>query len=205
MNVDQTANPSSLLRRARSADVPARGALLELYRNYLTLLARLHIGARLRGKMDAADIVQETYLNALRDFAQFRGCTERELLAWLRQILSLQIARQVRRFIDTKKRDVRLEHELSVQLDQSSQILDGGLIAPDSSPSQQAVHRERAVLLADALARLSEEYREVILLRHMKNLSLAEVAAEMGKSVDSVRKLWARALIQLRAKLELRL
>src|SRR5213080_709075 len=71
--------PDQLLPRARAGDVPAMGRLLELYRNYLKLLARLQIDRRLQGKADPSDLVQETFLEAYRDFAQFRGTTEREL------------------------------------------------------------------------------------------------------------------------------
>src|SRR4051794_15781528 len=81
-----TMDPEELLLLARSGSAAARGQLLELYTHYLTLLARLQIGRRLQGKVDAADLVQETFLRAHRDFAQFRGNTEAELLGWLRGI-----------------------------------------------------------------------------------------------------------------------
>ena len=87
---------------------------------------------------------------------------------------------------------------LSAEIDQSSQVLDRGLIAPISSPSQQASHREQVVLLADALGRLQEDYRETIILRHLEGLTFPEVAKRLGRSIDSVEKLWARGLVQLR-------
>jgi RNA polymerase sigma-70 factor (ECF subfamily) len=194
-------DPEALLRLARSGDGPALGHLLELYRPYLALLARLQIGRRLQGKVDAADLVQETYLEAHRDFGQFRGGTESELVAWLRQILATNIANQVRRYYGTQRRDVRLERELVSELDQSSRVLDNGLVASQSSPSQQAARREQAVLLADMLSRLPEDYREVIILRHLEELTFPEIARRMGRSVDSVEKLWARALVRLRRTL----
>jgi RNA polymerase sigma-70 factor (ECF subfamily) len=194
-------DPEALLRLARSGDGPSLGQLLELYRPYLALLARLQIGRRLQGKVDAADLVQETYLEAHRDFAQFRGDCEAELVGWLRQILATNIANQVRRYYGTQRRDVRLERELAVELDESSRVLDNGLIASQSSPSQQAARREQAVLLADALARLPEDYREVIILRHLEELTFPEIGRRMERSVDSVEKLWARALVRLRRTL----
>jgi RNA polymerase sigma-70 factor (ECF subfamily) len=93
---------------------------------------------------------------------------------------------------------VRLEQSLADDLEQSSHALERGLAAPQSSPSQQAARREQAVLLADALAQLPDDYREVILVRHFEGLPLAEVASRMGRSVESVRKLWTRALGQVR-------
>ena len=195
------ADPEELLARARAGDNAALGALLELYRNYLTLLARLQIGRRLQGKVDDADLVQETFLNAHRDFSAFRGITEGEFMAWLRQILAARLAQLVRRYLGTQQRDVRLERNLAGELDRSSAALGHALPAPHSSPSQRAARREQAVLLADALGRLSGDYREVIILRYLEGLPLADVAQRMGRSVDSVKKLWTRGLVQLRRAL----
>jgi RNA polymerase sigma-70 factor (ECF subfamily) len=178
------------------------GQLLELYRNYLELLARLQISRRLRGKIDADDLVQETFLDAHTGFAQFRGSTEAELAGWLRQILTSNAISQARRYYGTQRRDVGLERELAEELEQSSAVLHQGLIAPQSSPSQQAAKREQAVLLADALKQLPEDYRDAIILRQLEGLSFPEVARRMERSLDSVKKLWMRSLTRLRQVLE---
>jgi RNA polymerase sigma-70 factor (ECF subfamily) len=123
------------------------------------------------------------------------------LIGWLRQILAHSLAMCVRRYYGTRRRDVRLERELAVELDQSSRVLDQGLLAKSSSPSSQATRREQVVLLADALGELTADYREVIILRHMEGLTFAEVARRMGRTVDSVKKLWPRAMVQLRRAL----
>jgi RNA polymerase sigma-70 factor (ECF subfamily) len=194
-------DPGELLRLARAGDGQALGQLLEAYRAYLALLARLQLGRRLPGKVSPSDLVQETFLRAHRDFAQFRGATEKELAGWLRQILATRLAMQVRRYQGTRRRDVRLEQALVDELEQSSQALDRGLAAPQSSPSQQAVRRERAVRLADALQRLPESQREVVILRQLEGLKFPAVAERMGRSLDSVKHLWTRALAQLRREL----
>jgi RNA polymerase sigma-70 factor (ECF subfamily) len=191
----------ALLGHARAGDDGALGRLLERYRAYLTLLARLQIGRRLQGKADCADLVQDTFLEAARHFPRFRGETEPELAAWLRQILATCLAHLVRRYCGTQARDVRLERALEDDLDQSSRALDHGLVAEQSTPSQRASRREQAVLLANALARLPADYREVIILRHLEGLTFPEVAARMGRSLDSVEKLWVRALPRLRRAL----
>jgi RNA polymerase sigma-70 factor (ECF subfamily) len=187
-----------LLRLAQSGDSHALGQLLERCRNYLTLLARLQVGRRLRGKVDDADLVQETFLTAHRAFAQFRGTTEGEFLSWLRRILASTLADEVRRYHGTRQRDVRLERDLAHQLDQSSRTLDRGLVARSSSPSQRAARTEEAVRLADALAQLPDDYREVLILRHLEELSFPDVARRMGRTLDSVKNLWARALAHMR-------
>lgn len=198
MKFSAHANPGQLLEQARAADGATLGQLLELYRGYLALLARTQIGRRLQSKIDPGDLVQETFLEAHRHFARFRGTTEAEFVGWLRQILAGRLAKLVRRYLGTRRRDVRLERDLVAELDQSSQVLDQGLVAPASSPSQQAVRREQAVLLADALEQLPPHYREVLILRHLEGLSFPEVARRMGRTLLSVKKLWARALPCLR-------
>lgn len=194
-------DPESLLTLARAGDDEARGRLLQHYRGYLTVLARLQIGRRIQGKADPADLVQESFLEAHRHFDRFRGATEAELAGWLRQILAGQLAHLVRRYLGTKRRDVRLEREMAVDLDHSSHALDCGLLARGSSPSQRAARREQAVLLADALERLPDDYREVLVLRHLEGLTFPDVAQRMERSLDSVEKLWVRALDRLRRTL----
>jgi RNA polymerase sigma-70 factor (ECF subfamily) len=195
-------DPETMLARVRAGEPAALGPLLERYRNYLTLLVRLQIGQRLRAKLDVEDLVQETFLEAHRNIDRFRGATPREFLGWLRQIVAAVLANQVRHYYGTQRRDVRLERALADDLDRSSADLDGGLIAPQSSPSQQAARREQAVSLADALGALPEDYREVIILRQLEDLPFPEVARRMGRSVDSVKNLWVRALARLRRALD---
>jgi RNA polymerase sigma-70 factor (ECF subfamily) len=158
----------------------------------------VQIGRRLQGKVDAADVVQDVFLEAHRHLPQFRGSTEAELAVWLRQILAGCLANLVRHYFGTRQRDVRLERDLYADVEQSSQVLEGGLVAPHSSPSQGALRREQAVLLADALERLPEDHRRVLVLRHLEGLSFPEVAQRMSRSVEAAKKLWMRALDRLR-------
>jgi RNA polymerase sigma-70 factor (ECF subfamily) len=202
MSEDVTLQPQQQLDLARAGDAAALGRLLESYRAYLTVLARVQIGRRLQGKIDAADVVQDAFLGATRDFATFRGSTEKELLGWLRQILANVLANLVRHYQGTQQRDVRLERQLSLELDQSSHALDRGLIAAQSTPSQQAVRREQSVLLAEALARLPEEHRDLLILRHLEGMTFPEVAQRMGRSLDRLKKQWPIALARLRRILE---
>jgi RNA polymerase sigma-70 factor (ECF subfamily) len=192
------ANPEQLLQEARAGDAATLGQLLEQYRRYLALLARVQIGQRLQRKADASDLVQETFLEAHRQFPSFRGTSEAQFVRWLRQLLAGSLANLLRRYLGTRGRDVRLELEIEGALDQSSMMLDRGLVAEQSSPSQQAAGREQAVILAEALAQLPENYRDVLVLRHLEGLTFPEVARRMERSLDSVEKLWMRALARLR-------
>ncbi len=196
-----TQDPVQLLAQARSGNSQALGELLERYRSYLTLLARVQIGRRLQRKVDDSDLIQEAFQEAVRHFDQFRGTTEAELVSWLRQILAGSLANLVRRYLGTKQRDVRMEQELAADLDESSRALERGLVAQQSSPSEEAALREQGVLLTEALDRLPDDYREVIILSHLEGLKFPEVALRMGRTVHSVKNLWARALGKLRRSL----
>jgi RNA polymerase sigma-70 factor (ECF subfamily) len=202
MSVNPKIGRELLLDQAQGGDREALGALLELYRPYLTLLARLEVGRRLRGKADEADVVQDAFTEAVRQFGQFRGCGEPELTAWLRRILAGCLTMLARRFLGTQARDVRLEQTLADDLDRSSQILDRGLIDRGSSPSHQASRREQAVILADALEQLPTHYREVIVLHSLVGLTFPEVGVRMGRTPVAAERLWTRALPQLRRVLE---
>jgi RNA polymerase sigma-70 factor, ECF subfamily len=190
-----------LFDEARTGNVQSLGRLLDAYRNYLTLLARLQIDRALRVKLDASDVVQETFLEAHRDFDRFRGTSIGELVAWLRQILVRNLANQVRHYRGTKRRDIRLERHLGLAVDRSSEHLAEQVAFPGASPSHDAARCESAVLLADALGRLPPDYRDVLVLRNLEELSFPEVAQRMDRSVDSVKKLWARGLAQLRRQM----
>jgi RNA polymerase sigma-70 factor (ECF subfamily) len=186
-----------LVAAARRGEADALGRLVEPYRNYLRLLARLEVGRRLQTKLDASDLVQETFLQAQRAFPDFRGASQGELLQWLRRILASRLSKTVRRYFGTQRRDLDVERDLG----RSSRALQGILVASQTSPSGGAGRSEQAVRLANAVERLAPDYREVIVLRNLRGLPFRDVAEVMGRSRDSVHKLWARALDKLRVEL----
>ena len=172
-----------------------------MYRNYLRLLARTQIDSSLRVRLDASDLVQETLMRASRDFPQFNGTTERQLMSWLRTILARNLA-NLHKHHHARKRDLDQHRSLENALDRSSMRIDRVLAGSLSSPSAQAARRERAVILADALARLPVDYRDVIVMRHLEEAPFAEIATKMGRSSGAVRMLWVRGLERLRTELE---
>ncbi|HEV3007264.1 MAG TPA: sigma-70 family RNA polymerase sigma factor [Pirellulales bacterium] len=187
-----------LLSQAQHGSDSAQGALLDKYRTYLQLLARVDLGRRLQTKVDASDVVQDTFLEAHRNFGNFRGGSEAEFVGWLRSILAARIANLVRHYFGTQGRDLRREQGLNIDLDHSSQMIDRGLFALQSTPSQHVAQREQGLVLAEALARLPADYREIVVLRHFEELTFPEAARRMERSEDSVQKLWVRALASLR-------
>ena len=131
-------DPEQLLGLACAGDDSARGKLFELYHGYLELLARLQIGRRLQGKVDPADLVQETFLQAQVHFPQFQGSNEAELVSWLRHILASRLEKLIRHYCGTQRRDLRLERQLASELEQSTRLLDQGLVAPDTTSPASA-------------------------------------------------------------------
>jgi RNA polymerase sigma-70 factor, ECF subfamily len=189
----------NLLAALKQGDATAQGDILLRYQPWLKLLARLQIDTRFQGKFSDSDIVQQTLLEACRDLPQFRGQTEAELLAWLRQILAHVLAHEIRHYRGTQQRDLNREVSLEDALAQSSKRLGEMLAMSGSSPSAQVMQHEQEVLLADVLSKLPEDFREVIILRNLEGLSHEQVAQRMGRTTGAVRMLWVRALTQLRS------
>jgi RNA polymerase sigma-70 factor (ECF subfamily) len=198
-------NVSRLIEDARRRRPEALDRLLEAYRSYLLLLARVGLDAALRRKADPSDLVQEALLKAHQRFGQFRGHTEAELAAWLRQILARALADMARSFHAAEARQLARERSLEELLDASSQALGGLLATEGNSPSASAERREMAVVLAEALEELSAEHREVIVLRSLEERDWEEVARHIGRTPGGARLLWTRALKQLRPLIEKRL
>jgi len=193
--------PERLLEQARGGDDAALGRLLELYRNYLRLLARSLIGGALQAKFDPSDVVQEAFLKAHADFKGFLGQGEPELVAWLRSILVHRLA-DLARHHKARGRDLRREESLEAMLERSSLDVQHALAGLSQAPSSLALKREQSVLLAEALERLPEDYREVFVLRNLEQVPIEEIATRMGRSPNAVRKLWTRALLALKHTLE---
>ncbi|MFV2067730.1 MAG: sigma-70 family RNA polymerase sigma factor [Pirellulales bacterium] len=189
---------TGLISVSRQGDDDAKAELVGHFRNYLRLLAHIHLQPLLQAKFDESDIVQETCLQAALAFDQFRGTNEQQFAAWLRQIMANKGAGMARKYIDTGKRDVRLEEHLQHDLDQSSIGMENLLPAGDASPSQDALRRERSVVLADAIAQVRDDQREVLIRHGLEGMTVAEVAKSMGRSEASIWKLWARGLRELR-------
>lgn len=173
---------------------------IERFRSYLLLLARLKLDRKLRGKLDASDVVQQTLLEAHQALESFRGNDTAAQAAWLRQILARNLANAVRD-LTRAKRDVRKERALQTDLDTSASKLDAWLASEQSSPSQKMERQERALLLAEALAQLPEAQRDAVVLRHFQGMALAEIAEQLACTTASAAGLLQRGLKNLRKSL----
>jgi RNA polymerase sigma-70 factor (ECF subfamily) len=178
------------IAEARQGSRAALDRLLEACLPYLRMAAHRVLGAALRSRLDAADVVQETLIEACRDFPCFRGNTEKSFFAWLRQILHNNLTNERRRHIAAAMRSVRSEVPLNqMALSQLRDIAQGEW----DSPSKQAQAQERSEALERALLQLPEKYRQVLLLRTWEELTFAEVGERLHCSAGAARKLWGRA------------
>jgi RNA polymerase sigma-70 factor (ECF subfamily) len=205
MNTVARFNIEEMLAEARRGEANCLGKLLQYYGNYLKLLVATHLDAKLRTRCSPSDIVQESYFEAHRDFKKFRGQTAPEFLAWLRTILVNNLAREVEKHVLSAKRDVRREVQLDgmqAALERSAARLESVFVDRGPSPSSRADRHERLVALANHLAELPADYREVLVLRHCEGLAFKDIARQMGRSAGAVRMLWLRAIGQIRQQMD---
>lgn len=203
MDNEPVRNVTQLIRNARQGDPACRDELFGLCRDYLRFIARAEVESWLRVKVDASDVVQQTMLEAHRDFDRFAGDSEKEWLGWLRQILSHNVADFVRHYRGTAKRQQR--REVPIRRAGSEIIGTGGVQEPpgrEESPSMQLARIDDELCVAAAIAQMPEDYQEVIMLRNFQRLPFAEVAEQMNRSRPAVQMLWMRAIKQLQAAIE---
>jgi RNA polymerase sigma-70 factor (ECF subfamily) len=204
MSTTAQVSAQQLLDAARQDKAEYLGKLLLYYDNYLKLLTMTHLDDKLRTRLSPSDIVQESYCEAHRDFEKFQGQSAAEFLVWLRTILVNNMAREVEKHVLSAKRDVRREvqlHNLHAALERSASRLESVLVDNGPSPSSRIERHERAVALANHLAELPSDYRDVLVLRHCEGLAFKDVAQRMNRSAGAVRMLWLRAIEQIRQRM----
>ena len=197
---DDAVAADKLLRLARQGDREALGRLLEAQRAALHRLAEGRLGERIEVRVDASDIIQQTFLEAHRSFQQFAGQDARELAAWLQGILDHKVAGAVRDHVLLLKRDVRREQSMDDSQGGKGplkQQLDAGL----SSPSEKAIRGEEEQRLTEALTTLPADQREAVRLRHLEGWALADIARRLGRSPAATAGLIKRGMQTLRRRL----
>jgi RNA polymerase sigma-70 factor (ECF subfamily) len=168
---------------------------LERYRAYLRLLARMQLPPRLWAKIGASDVVQQTLLEAHVAAGQYRGRSDGEWLAFLRQTLARNMA-DLARLYSADKRDVSREMEMS------SAQLERFIAAADPSPSQEAVKNERLLKLSEALAQLPDDQRVAVELKHLQAWTVKQIAELIDKSETAVGGMLYRGIRKLRELME---
>ncbi|MCA9184912.1 MAG: sigma-70 family RNA polymerase sigma factor [Pirellulaceae bacterium] len=168
---------------------------LSRFRAYLRLLAATQIGPWLEQHIDASDLVQQTFLDAVSRKNQFRGESNVDLLKWLKRILVNNLVDALR-YHGRQKRDVGRNRSLEDEIFDSFRQIDA-LVDSRSSPSQRAATNETLLRLPTALEKLSDGQRDAIMLHHLQGLTLKETAEKLGRSEAAVSGLLHRGLKRL--------
>jgi RNA polymerase sigma-70 factor (ECF subfamily) len=184
-----------------SAETEALAARLERFRDYLHLLARLHLDPRLKGKVDLSAVVQQTLWDGHRALVPSSPPGDAQLAALLRRLLANNLVDEVRK-CSADKRDVGLERSLDAVLAASSARLEAFLAADQSSPEQRAGRNEEQLRLAAALEQLPEAQRQAVELHYLRGWRLEEVANHLGRGKSAVAGLLHRGLDKLRELLQ---
>jgi RNA polymerase sigma-70 factor, ECF subfamily len=184
----------TLLKAARRGDKQAQGRLLETCRRPLLYLARRRLNSGLQGKGSASDVVQESFVKALREIKTFQGCTPDQLLAWLRVILRHTMANFTRQF-HTEKRQAALE------VSREAPTIRGNPRHAAPSASEVMIRREENLLIKQALSRLPGLYVQVIRMRIEEDLSFEEIGQRTGRTSEAARQIWRRAVAEVRREI----
>ncbi len=183
---------TTLLIEAREGSEPALNRLFEQCGERLLGLIRLRMGARLRARMESGDLLNATLLRAFRSFDSLEARNTPSLMAWLARIAESEIRDEIDRQ-NAQRRDAAREVALDSGLEQ--------LAARVRSQTSRLVLSEARLRLERALAELSEEHREIVLLRRYQELGFKEIGERLGKSPDACRMLLARAMTALTLKM----
>ena len=171
------------------------------YEPYLRMLARTQMRKAYQAKVGASDMVQQAMMQAVQGLDGFRGKTEAEFRAWLRQILARHLC-HLDRDLHRDKRDIRREQSMEQKLAQSSMRLQGLLAGEGPTPSQNAAMGENVLRMAEAIERLPESQREAIRLHYLEGMKLSEVAEQLDKSTGAIAGLLHRGMKTLRTQLD---
>ena len=199
-----TAPPDTeeLLRRADRGDADAREGLLRRHRDRLHKMIAWRLDCRLAPRVDPSDVVQEVLLEASRKMDRYLRERPLPFFPWLRSLAGEHLATLHRRHVRARKRSILREEPGLLDLpDESAAELAARLATSSTSPTQRALKHELRERLRQALGRLSERDREVLVLRNLEQLSVADTAEILGISEGAVKVRHLRALERLRVLL----
>jgi RNA polymerase sigma-70 factor (ECF subfamily) len=203
VTVSEDSRTNELLEKASHGDAAARERLLVRYRNRLRRMVALRMDRRLAARIDASDVVQEAMIEASSRLSDYLRLRPLPFYPWLRQLAWERLIELHRRHIQAKKRTVSKEEPGVLALPEDSALeLVARLAAADESPSAIFLREEMQARIHAALAQLVAHDREILVLRHLEQLSTSDTAAVLGLTESGVKSRHVRALERLRRLLE---
>ena len=193
-DIEDPAETQVLLERIRDGDREAFEQLFALHRDYLRQAVDFRMAPRLRVRVDPSDIVQETQLEAFRRLSDYIQREPMGFRLWLRKTAMEQLITAQRRHLGAARRAVGREAPLP---DRSSELLAEQFVASGTTPSQKANQDELAQTMRDARGQLSEDDREILVLRNLEALSNQEAAEVLQLQPATASQRYGRALLRL--------
>jgi RNA polymerase sigma-70 factor, ECF subfamily len=200
---NSSADTARLLEQARAGDQAALNEVFNRHRARLRRMVELRLDRRLQARIDASDVIQEAYVDAVRRLDEFLSRPDYPLFLWLRLLVGERLLKLHRHHLGTRMRDAELEVSIfrGALPAATSAALAAQLMGKHTSPTQAAVRAERMLRLQEALNSLDPIDREVLSLRHFEDLSLAETARSLEIQEAAAAKRYIRALKRLKALL----
>lgn len=189
-----------LIERLRAGDKEAFNDVFTRHRGRLRRMVEMRLDWRLQARLDASDVIQEAYLEAVTRMDEYLRDPALPLFLWLRLIVGERLTRLHRHHLGTKMRDAGRELSLYRRPlpAASSMALAAQLLGKHTSPTQAAVRAERMLRLQEALNALDPIDREILSLRHFEELTRAETAKVLGIEEGAAAKRYIRALKRLK-------
>lgn len=189
---------AALLLAAQTGSNSSLGQLLQGYRQYLNLLADEELGSAIKVKASASDLVQDSFLEAKRDFGQFTGQSPEQFQGWLRRLLLNNVANVIRSYQGTEKRDISREKPAGhCDLNATTP-----LAGESKTASSIAIKNELLDALQIAIRELPGHYQDVIRWRNYDRASFEDIGLRLERSAEAARKLWVRAVELLQQELD---
>ena len=207
MDIERRSDAASLLERAAGGDLDAWGALLAEHAERLRRVASFRLNPQLQSRIDAADVLQETFVAATERRAEFVQEPGRPLFLWLRWMVGNTLLELHRHHLDAQMRDPRREESFGGGAGGDASVATCDALAAQltcgvTGPATAARRGELHARLNDALSRMDAMDREVLALRHYEQLTSAETAQVLGIQERAAAKRYGRALERLRELLE---
>ncbi len=188
-----------VLRRAMNGDGEARAELLDLHRERLKKMVAIRLDRRLAARVDASDIVQEAMRDAFERLSEYFADPQIAFYPWLRRIAWDRLMDVYRQHIAAEKRSVLKERKWIPDLSEESVMeLAQSLVTNSHNPGQQALRAEMEDRMLRSLLELKPQDREILVLRYMEQLDVAEIASVLGISQTAVTSRHLRAVQRLR-------
>jgi RNA polymerase sigma-70 factor (ECF subfamily) len=192
-----------LLERVARGDRLGLDELLERHRARLLRVVELRLDRRVRGRVDASDVIQEACVEACQRLGEYQRDASVPFFVWLRFLAVQKLGQIHRRELGVQARDAGREVDLGggALLDDTSAALAEHLVGKLTGPSEAALRAERKLRLQAAIVRLREGDREVLALRHFEQLSNSEIAHVLGISESAACRRYVRGLERLKTEL----